>query len=206
MRRAALLATAVVLALAACGGDDDSGAAPSEPAAGAETTAGSDTTAASGGMPGEPGAAPTEVPDPCTLLTEDEAFALLTTLTKEEYEAQVPGGSDLTPTLVENGLAGEPTCEYGNASVALAVSLIPATADSLDSYHQALLDNWTGDPLDGVGDGAELGGSTPVGLQAFDGYWQLELRAYVAALGPDEGHPDRFATAANLVFERLAAG
>jgi len=203
MKRATLAAASLVLVLAACGGDDG-GAATTDAPAGVAATAGAETTATPDAGAPAVGTAPTEAPDPCTLLTADEAFALLTPLTKEEYVQQVPGAADFAASPGE--MDGKPSCEYGNGSVELSVSVIPAEADTLESYHQALLDNWTGETLAGVGDGAELGGATPVGLQAFEGFWQIDLRAYVAQLGPDEGYPDRFATAANLVFERLASG
>jgi hypothetical protein len=196
----ALLATLAASTIA-CGGSSAAGdqagqAATPSPAAAA-------TDAASTSDPGGTATVPTEVPDPCSLLTEDEAFALLTTQTREEYAAQY-GTSDFSARLNPSGPSGDPTCEWGNASVQLSVSIIPAGDDPslLDSYHQQLLDNWSGEMVDGVGDGAKIGGATPVELQAFEGYWQIDLRALVS----DTESTPRFATAANLVFQRLAGG
>jgi hypothetical protein len=206
------LSLAASFALAACGGapttstgESSSGSSSVTPTAAAPAAASTTGAPASAPTPapGDAATIPTQAPDPCTLLTEDEAFALLTTLTREEYAAQ-HSTSDFSSRLNPSGASGNPACEWGNASVQLSVSIIQAGSDPdlLASFHRQLLENWSGDPVAGVGDGAEITGATPVDLQAFQGYWVIDLRAYVS----DTGSTPRFATAANLVLQRLAGG
>ena len=146
------------------------------------------------------------VPDPCTLLTPDEAFALLTTATQAQYAAEY-GSADFSAVLKPNGYTNAPQCEWGNGSVQLSVSVIqPGGLDAeteatlLRATQQAYLDNWTGRPMAGVGDGAEVGGSTPVAIDALKGRWIIHLAAYVK-----EDSDERFAQAARAVLARLDA-
>jgi len=146
------------------------------------------------------------VPDACTLLTPDEAFALLTTSTREVYAAEY-GTTEFSAVLKPNGYTNAPQCEWGNGSVQLSVSVIqPGGLDAqteaqlLHATQQAYLDNWTGTPIADVGDGAEVGGSTPVAIDAVKGRWIIHLAAHVK----DESN-ERFARAARAVLARLPA-
>lgn len=145
-----VLATALVLAGAGCGGggDDTAGSGGTEQtsASGGGSEATTDTTA--GGDPGT-STAPAEVPDPCTLLTGAEAETL-------------GGTSGLSAAPADPDSFLDKACVWSDSNDSAFVRVeIGAVASDVAGFTETYLDNERGDPVDGVGDGAKLDPSYP---------------------------------------------
>lgn len=168
VRRGAVAALALAggLTLSACGGGGDVAAAgpPSAPAA---------IPSSGSGAPASTAAAPAEAPDPCGLLTAEQA-ATLSAVSPLTAAPAKPTGSQPKACVWSGG-------SENSEIVRLEVGLLYASPDDLESYQKQYLEIETGEPVPGVGDGAEIYMNSPVTIVGISGYVTYRLSAYNGA-------------------------
>lgn len=155
--------------LAACGSpapsSSDAGAPPQEA-----------TVAAAGGS-ATAGKPPAVAPDPCTLLTNEEAARLTGT-------AGVTG----TPSAPTNGFGnaqmGGKECVWGDASLRVTITPIDRMGlgpDNVEDTRRMMLKNAGGEAVPNLGDGASVTGSTPATILVMSGPFELYVRLYTSS-------------------------
>jgi Protein of unknown function (DUF3558) len=161
----AALALAVGLVLTGCGGSgDDVAAGATQPVTSAAATPSAETPTTTDGPPAE-------APDPCTLLTPEQA-------------ATLGGVSPLTAAPSDPTGSSPKACVWSGGSedaeiVRLEVGLLyPPSPDDLAAMQEQYLEVETGEPVAGVGDGAEVYMNSPVTIVGVSGYVTYRLSAY----------------------------
>jgi hypothetical protein len=165
---AGALALVVGLALSGCGGGgEDVAAGAAQPVTAAASTASAEDPTTTDGPPAE-------APDPCTLLTTEQAATLggISPLTAAPAD---PAGS-MPKACVWSG--GSEDAEIVRLEVGL---LYPPSPDDLAATQEQYLEVETGEPVPGVGDGAEVYSNSPVTIVGVSGYVSYRLSAYNGA-------------------------
>jgi hypothetical protein len=167
VRRGAVAALALAggLTLSACGGRGGDVAAAGPPSAPAAIPS------SGSGAPASTAAAPAEAPDPCGLLTAEQA-ATLSAVSPLTAAPAKPTGSQPKACVWSGG-------SENSEIVRLEVGLLyPPTPDDLTTMQEQYLEFETGEPVPGVGDGAEMYMNSPVTIVGISGYVTYRLSAY----------------------------
>lgn len=177
MPRSALFARLVLpaglLLLAACGSPGPSSAPSSSDAAAPSPEA----TAAAAGGSAAAGKPPAVAPDPCTLLTNEEAVRLTGT-------AGVTGTASAPTDGFGNAQMGGKECGWGDGALRVTVTPIDQMGlgpDHVEETRRAMLKDAGGEAVPNLGDGASVTGSTPATMLVMSGPFQLYVRLYTSS-------------------------
>jgi hypothetical protein len=152
--RVAVWACGIAVGLLGCGGSGSGGSA---------LGAGGDAAA-------PVSAQPTDVPDPCTLLSEASASTLGAHPGLTAHKGDVNGSYDKA-CVWQNELSDE----IALLQIAL---LYPPSPSDLPTWQSTFLHNEQGAPVTNVGDGAKVDLGTPSHIVFVSGYYHCWLEAY----------------------------